>query len=111
MFRRLRTKLTVLYAGLFGLSLILVSVTVYAGVSKTAERTVRGELEASGTVFDRIWAMRAQQLEDGAALLSRDFGFREAVASKDAATISSALTNLQSRLGVDLAFSLGVDGS
>ena len=111
MFRHLRTKLTVLYAGLFGASLILVSAAVYVAITSNAERAVRGELEASGTVFDRIWALRSRQLQDGAALLSRDFGFREAVATNDADTIRSALGNLSDRLGADLAFIVGVDGS
>jgi EAL domain-containing protein (putative c-di-GMP-specific phosphodiesterase class I)/GGDEF domain-containing protein len=110
-FRRLRTKLTVLYAGLFGVSLILVAAAIYAAITTNAQRAVRSELEASGTVFDRIWALRSQQLQNGAVLLSRDFGFREAVATHDAATIRSALGNLSGRLGADLAFIVGVDGS
>src|SRR5689334_14255605 len=110
MFRRLRTKLTVLYAGLFGASLMLVALAVYAAVSTNAERAVRSELQASSTVFDRIWALRSARLQEGASLLSRDFGFREAVATHDAATIRSALANLSGRLGADLAFIVGVDG-
>jgi hypothetical protein len=55
--------------------------------------------------------LRSQQMQEGAALLSRDFGFREAVASKDAATIRSALANLAGRLGADRAFIVGLDGS
>ena len=111
MFRHLRTKLTVLYAGLFGVSLILVSAAVYAAIASNAELAVHRELEASSTVFDRIWALRSQQLEDGATLLSRDFGFREAVASQDQPTIRSALSNLRVRLGTDLAFIVALDGS
>lgn len=110
MFRHLRTKLTVLYAGLFGVALILVSSAVYTAISHNARGVVRGELLASGTVFDRIWAMRAGQLQASAGLLSRDFGFREAVASHDEATIRSALENLRVRLGIDMAFIVGVDG-
>jgi diguanylate cyclase (GGDEF)-like protein len=109
-FRHLRTKLTVLYAGLFTLALMLVSVVVYASISANARGVVRGELIASGTVFDRVWALRASQLEGGASLLSRDFGFREAVASRDEATIRSALVNLRDRMGIDLAFIVGADG-
>jgi EAL domain-containing protein (putative c-di-GMP-specific phosphodiesterase class I)/GGDEF domain-containing protein len=111
MFRHLRTKLTVLYAGLFALALMLVSLVVYASISANARGVVRGELLSSGTVFDRVWALRARQLEGGAGLLSRDFGFREAVASRDEATIRSALENLRVRLGIDMAFIVGVDGS
>ena len=110
MFRHLRTKLTVLYAGLFGMALILVSLAVCASISANASGLVRGELLSSGTVFDRVWTMRANQLQAGASLLSRDFGFREAVASRDDATIGSALENLRVRLGIDMAFIIGVDG-
>jgi diguanylate cyclase (GGDEF)-like protein len=110
MFRRLSTKLTVLYAGLFWVALTLVSVAVYASISANVRGVVRDELVASGTVFDRVWSLRENQLQESATLLSRDFGFREAVASRDEATIQSALENLRVRLGIDMAFIIGVDG-
>jgi two-component system, sensor histidine kinase len=110
MFRRLRTKLTVLYASLFAGTLLLISVAVFAAVSQNAVRIVRDDLITSSTVFDRVWALRTAQLENGAALLSRDFGFREAVASHDNATIKSSLDNLKQRLGIDLAFIVAPDG-
>jgi EAL domain-containing protein (putative c-di-GMP-specific phosphodiesterase class I)/GGDEF domain-containing protein len=109
-FHSLRTRLTVLYAGLFAAAMLMISLAVYTAISTNAARVVRGELVASGTVFDRLWAMRAAQLENGAGLLSRDFGFREAIASHDNATIVSALDNLKVRLGIDLAFMIGTDG-
>jgi EAL domain-containing protein (putative c-di-GMP-specific phosphodiesterase class I)/GGDEF domain-containing protein len=110
MFSRLRTKLTVLYAGLFGVTLVITALAVFLAISANAERVVRGELQASGTVFDRLWTMRASELQDAAELLSRDFGFREAVASHDQPTIQSALENLRQRSGIDLALVVGVDG-
>ncbi|OYW30027.1 MAG: hypothetical protein B7Z44_02600 [Caulobacter sp. 12-67-6] len=110
MFNRLQTKLTVLYAGLFALALSLVAVTVYLAIAGNAQQTVRKELAVSGTVFDRVWALRTQRLRDGADLLSRDFGFRSAVATRDAPTVESAITNLRQRLGLDLAFTVGVEG-
>jgi EAL domain-containing protein (putative c-di-GMP-specific phosphodiesterase class I)/GGDEF domain-containing protein len=110
MFRRLHVKLTVLYATLFGVTLLLVSAAAYSAISENARRQVRGELTASGAVFDRVWSLRSDQLREGAGLLSRDFGFREAVASRDAATIVSAMENLRSRFGIDVAFIIGVDG-
>ena len=110
MFKHLRTKLTVLYAALLGVGLIVLSVIVYSAIAGNAERLVRKELEASATVFDRLWAMRARQFQDTAAVLSRDFGFREAVASNDEATVQSALANLSGRLGLDLALIVGMDG-
>jgi EAL domain-containing protein (putative c-di-GMP-specific phosphodiesterase class I)/GGDEF domain-containing protein len=109
--RYLRTKLTILYAGLFGLILIFVSLAVYSAISTAVQSQIRSELVASGTVFDRIWLLRTNQLRQGASLLARDFGFRDAVASGDKATIASATENLRERLGVELAFIVGVDGS
>jgi EAL domain-containing protein (putative c-di-GMP-specific phosphodiesterase class I)/GGDEF domain-containing protein len=110
MFRYLRIKLTVLYASLFGAALILISGGVYAAIVGNAETMVRSELAAGGAVFDRLWALRSNQLQDGAGILSRDFGFRSAVATRDEATIGSALSNLKGRLGIDLAFMVGADG-
>ena len=109
-FRRLQTKLTVLYAGLFGATLLLISVAVYLAISTAAQRQVRAELTASATVFDRVWSLRSEQLRQSASLLSRDFGFRAAVATGDRATTLSALENLRARVGIDLAFVVGVDG-
>lgn len=110
MFRRLRTRLTVLYAALFGVTLLLVSLAVFTAVNRAAQDQVRDELAASGTVFDRVWSMRSERLREGASLLSRDFGFREAVATGDQATIVSAMENLRRRFAIDRAFIFGVDG-
>ena len=109
-FTRLRTKLTVLYAALFGVALLLISLAVYTAISNAAQKQVRAELTASGTVFDRVWSLRSDRLREGAALLSRDFGFREAVATGDAATIISAMENLRKRFSIDRAFIVGLDG-
>jgi EAL domain-containing protein (putative c-di-GMP-specific phosphodiesterase class I)/GGDEF domain-containing protein len=110
MFKRLSTKLTVLYAGLFGLALFVVALIVYVAISDNAARMVRGELQANGAVFDRVWAMREGQLSDSADILSRDFGFRDAVATMDGPTIASALDNLRQRLTIDRAFLMSIDG-
>ena len=57
-FRSLRTRLTVLYAGLFAAAMLLISLAVYTAISNNAIRVVRGELTASGGVFDRIYKPR-----------------------------------------------------
>ncbi len=66
MFGRLRTRLTVLYAALFAIGLGLVALVVYGAIATNAARVVKGELQANATVFDRLWAARSKQLEDGA---------------------------------------------
>ena len=67
-FTRLRTRLTVLYVALFGATLLVVSVSIYAAINQAAQRQVRGELTATGTVFDRVWSLRSDRLREGAAL-------------------------------------------
>ena len=111
MFGRIRTRLAVHYAGLFALALSLVAGVLYSIIATTAERQVRSELVASGTVFDRLLELRTRELGNAAALLSRDFGFREAVATGDPETARSALDNLKARLGLRTAFIVNMDGS
>jgi len=110
MFTHLRTRLTVLYASLFAVALLLTASAVYTAIRSNAEQSIRQELAASGTVFDRIWSLRSQQLRDSADILARDFGFREAVATGDRATVESALDNLRRRLSIERAFIVGMDG-
>jgi diguanylate cyclase (GGDEF)-like protein len=110
-FRHLRTRLTVLYAGLFAAAMLCASLVLFALVERNATRQVRSELVASGTVFDRLWTQRTAQLGGAAALLARDYGFRAAVATGDRATTESALVNLRQRLGVPIAFVVGADAS
>ncbi len=109
-FRRLRTRLTVLYMGLFGVALVLAAIAVVTAVSSSARAVVRNEMTASGAVYGQIWASRSDQLHQGAAVLAQDYGFREAVARGDEATVRSALDNLRNRQGVDGALVLSADG-
>ena len=109
-FRRLQTKLTVLYMGLFGVALLLVAVAVVTAVTNSAQGVVRNELSASGAVYGQIWDARSDQLRQGASILAQDYGFREAVATNDEATVRSALDNLRARQKVDGAMIVGVDG-
>ena len=109
-FTRLRTKLTVLYVALFGATLLIVSLSIFTAINQAAQRQVRSELTASGTVFDRVWSLRSDRLREGASLLSKDFGFREAVATHDGPTIVSELENLKQRFGIDAAFIVTTDG-
>ncbi|MGN6279892.1 MAG: putative bifunctional diguanylate cyclase/phosphodiesterase [Sphingomonas sp.] len=109
-FNHLRTRLAVLYAGLFVVALLVVAVAAQVMIQRHARESVRAELTASGTVYDRIWALKARSLTDSAGVLARDYGFRMAVASGDTPTIDSAITNLRQRVGVPDAFVVDQDG-
>ena len=103
-FRHLRTRLTVLYAILFALALIVVAVVGQVMIVNHARQLVIAELSTSGSVYERIWALRAKSLAGTADVLARDFGFRTAIASGDKPTIESAVSNLRERAGVSSAF-------
>ncbi len=109
-FRHLRTKLAVLYAALFAAALVLLAIVAQGMIRSYARDSVRAELATSGSVYDRLWALRAQSLIASADVLARDFGFRGAVASGDQPTIASALANIRDRAAVSAAFVVEQDG-
>lgn len=110
-FRRLRTRLSVLYAGLFVAALELLSIAAYSMVARHADMSARQALATSGTVYDRIWSFRTRALADQADVLARDFGFRAALASEDAATIASAAANLNRRAGASATLVVANSGA
>ena len=109
-FRHLRTRLAVLYTGLFAVALLLVALAVVTAVTASARQVVQSEMTASGAVYGQVWAARADQLRQGAAVLAEDPSFHRAVAAGDTTTVRSALDRLRSRQNVDAVLVMGVDG-
>lgn len=109
-FGSLRSRIALLYAGLFALVLGLVVTFAAEGLARFGEASAARDLEANARVFDEILAARARQMGDQAGVLASDFGFREAVATGDEPTIASALASLESRVRSDTAFVLTLDG-
>tara|TARA_R110002124_G_scaffold42541_2_gene130829 strand:- start:3585 stop:5903 length:2319 start_codon:yes stop_codon:yes gene_type:complete len=109
-FRHLRTRLAVLYTGLFATALLLVALAVVTAVTASARQVVQSEMTASGAVYAQIWESGSAQLRQGAAVLANDDGFRRAVTTGDQPRIRSALDNLRARQNVDGALMIGIDG-
>ncbi|GIX19940.1 MAG: hypothetical protein KatS3mg120_1616 [Erythrobacter sp.] len=109
-FGALSTRIAVLYGTLFAVVLALVVSLAAGGLARFAEASAARDMAANARVFDEILAARARQMGDEAAVLARDFGFREAVATADAPTISSALASLEARVRSDNAFVLTLEG-
>jgi len=80
------------------------SLVVLERTRREAESHARAQLEAGGRVFERLVGERERQLLSNVALLVSDFGLRRAVATKDRATVASALENHGARIRADLAF-------
>ena len=109
-FRSLSARLTVQFALVFAGAMLAVSAALYIFIAGSASREVESQLQSSGAVYDRLWQQRAHELQNAAQLLSRDFGFRAAVATGDEATMRSALGNAAARLKVHTAFIVTADG-
>ena len=110
-FGSLKLRIAVLYAGLFALVLAVVVIIAGNGLSRFGENSAARDMDSNARVFDEILDLRARQMRGSADVLARDFGFREATATRDAPTIDSALESLQSRSNTDAAFVIELDGS
>ena len=86
------------------------SYVVLARAERQGEARAVAELDAGRRVFERLFEDREQRLLSTVGVLVTDFGLRRAVATKDAATVASALANHGRRVGASLAFLLDVDG-
>jgi diguanylate cyclase (GGDEF)-like protein len=109
-FRRLRSRILLAFA----LLLIIGQSTSLYLVTQENRRTAERELDAELTTGERIVArlleQERQRLIQAAEVLAADYGFREAVASQDAETITSALANHARRIGASNAALIGLDG-
>ncbi len=84
---------------------------VHVAGQRNLRQTLTDELRVGARVLNRIIAARGHQLTDTARVLAADFAFREAMASGDRPTITSALTNLGARVDGHAVFLISLDGS
>ena len=111
---KLRNSFQARIAGVLIMLLLIVVVAVFLAVKAATQDAVRkqaqAQLEVGTRVFEGLLEMRGKRLRDAVQLLSTDFGFRDAVASADAATIRSVLLNHGARINANDMFLLGMDG-
>lgn len=105
-----RSRLLLLFISLAGGVLLATLIAVTFATEKQAELTVERELAVSERVLGELLKRRGEQLEQAAQVLADDFGFREAVASGDQATLVSAMVNHGDRIGTQLMALYSVDG-
>lgn len=109
MFKRIQTRLMLIYSALF----ILVQGTTYFALyqitAPSIEEQIERQLDYSRTLIEQAMKDQMQELADGTKLLAADFGFRSAVATGDQATIFSALENLTDRIGSDHSMLISLD--
>jgi len=102
-------------AGVLILLLLIVigalAVAVKAATQDAVRKQAQAQLDVGTRVFEGLLEMRGKRLRDAVQLLSSDFGFRDAVASADSATIRSVLQNHGARINANDMFLLGMDGT
>ena len=77
--------------------------------SQIARQTIDQELAQGERVFRQLLTQNQARLEQGAAILSADFAFRQAIASNDTGTILSVLRNHGARMGANAMSLVSLD--
>ncbi|MGD9979125.1 MAG: putative bifunctional diguanylate cyclase/phosphodiesterase [Hyphomonadaceae bacterium] len=104
MFRRLRAKLTVLYAGLFCLALGFIGATAYAVIANNTQSLARQQLVNTQRVFAQIWNGRLAHLQEAATRTARDPLLASAAAERNDAAIRRYLAELRLLSHAELVF-------
>ncbi len=106
-----RGKLLLLTILPLAAALIVTHFAVMRTVKEDVEQRARESLIIGGTVVNEFMENRGELLRVSVSVLAADFGLKEAVATGDASTIQSALSNHRRRVGGDIALLLDLDGN
>ena len=106
---RLRTRMALVFALLFTVvqatMLLLVD---QVGLKFARERTAH-DLQVGKRLFASLLDQNRERLMQAAEVVSKDYGFREAVSTGDAATISSVLHNHGARIRASVVMLVSPD--
>lgn len=109
--RKLRTRITLSFALVLiagqGIGYLLVD----AANGRTARAQLDQELVAGERVFERLLTHNRNQMAQAASVLAADYGFREAIATRDADTLNSVLDNHGQRIDAAAMQLFGLDGA
>ncbi len=105
----LQSRLVTAIAGLLCVLQVATLAMVHVAGANTTRDHLASELVTGERVFNRILDQSTEQLAQGGRILSSDFAFREAIATKDHGTIVSALANHGARIKGDVMVLVGLD--
>jgi signal transduction histidine kinase len=88
----------ILQSCIMGASLVFIQ----RNSTRQLETDIRSQLQVAATVFSSLLSQRSHQILTDMNLLSKDFAFKRALATRDKATIGSASVNLQARIGANV---------
>ncbi len=99
-----------LVLGLVLLTAIAIFANVWVATDKQTRERLNRDLEVAENVLRRVLENRDELLYNSASVLTADFGFKQAVASKEQETINSALRNHGQRIEADLMALVSLQG-
>ncbi len=108
-FTRLGARIVVFFVALLILVQGVAALLVIRSNAQVARETIDQQLFQGERVFRQQLAQNQARLEQGAAILSADFAFRQAIATNNAGTIESVLRNHGARLGATVMTLLSLD--
>ena len=106
----LRTRIALTFLLLLAAVLAAALAAVSAANRANAAREVERQLDVGASVFSRLLETNQRQLTQAAQAVASDYGFREAVATRDVDTLASALENSGARIGAALVVLTTLDG-
>jgi diguanylate cyclase (GGDEF)-like protein len=106
----LRTRIAVTFLLLLAAVLAAALGAVSATNHMSAEREVQRQLDVGTSVFSRLLESNRRQLIQAAQAVAADYGFREAVSSRDTDTLVSVLENSGERIGAAMVVLTSLTG-
>jgi diguanylate cyclase (GGDEF)-like protein len=106
----LRTRIAVTFLLLLAAVLAAALGAVSATNRGNAEREVQRQLDVGASVFSRLLESNRRQLTQAAQAVAADYGFREAVSTRDTDTLVSVLENSGRRIGAAMVVLTSLDG-
>lgn len=106
----LRTRIAVTFILLLAAVLAAALGAASATNRGNAEREVQRQLDVGASVFSRLLESNRRQLTQAAQAVAADYGFREAVATRDTDTLVSVLENSGQRIGAAMVVLTSLNG-
>ena len=97
MTNNLRNRITILCVGLVLLTTVVSLLSFWWSTSKFQEEKVNQDISVAQNVYKQYLNSKENLLLTAAKVLTSDFGFKQAVATRDAATISSVLSKFSEK--------------
>lgn len=106
----LKNRIIILCVGLVLLTTMVSIFSFWWSTSKFQEEKVNQDISVAQNVYKQYLSAKESLLLTAAKVLTADFGFKQAVATRDAGTISSVLFNHSQRIDAELMLLIDLSG-